>query len=454
MFGLVLSNNLSWIYFFWELTTLSSFFLIGYSNINAQAARKNAFRALEFNLWGGVAFSLAIFYFYTNARTLELDDLFMAKKATVILPVTLLCLAGLIKSAQFPFSSWLLGAMVAPTPVSALLHSSAMVKAGIYIILRFALILQNSMQGFLISLIGGFTFLIASLIAISQSDAKKVLAYSTIANLGLICLCAGMGTYEAIWAAVLLLIFHALTKCLLFLCVGTIQDKLKTRNIEDMSGLIVTMPKLSVMIELGIAGMFLAPFGMLISKWAVLKAIVDYHPIFSLFIVFGSAAMIFFWLKWLGRLIVIKDERLNLEKDIGLVIWAPLYILSILTIGAVLFMPFVSNVIIEPFIMEMYGKMIDISHDNVVIMMVMMGMVMLFPLAFLRHSRKARVVKPYLSGANAQANTAFYAGFGQIKNMQMSSYYPEEYFSEKILFRLGLIIAVIIILALFAITIL
>jgi ech hydrogenase subunit A len=185
-------------------------------------------------------------------------------------PAALLCFAGMTKSAQFPFSSWLLGAMVAPTPVSALLHSSTMVKAGVYLVLRMAPVITGSGVGLAVALIGSGTFLLTSIAAITANDAKKVLAYSTIANLGLIVLCGGIGTSAAIWAGVLLIIFHALAKCLLFLCVGIVEHKLHSRDIEAMSGLLLKLPRLGIMMLIGMAGMFLAPFGMLISKWAVL----------------------------------------------------------------------------------------------------------------------------------------------------------------------------------------
>ncbi|MDD5746391.1 MAG: proton-conducting transporter membrane subunit, partial [Candidatus Omnitrophica bacterium] len=190
MFGIVFSNNLLWFCFFWEITTVCSFLLIGYKK-NPEAVA-NAFRALEFNLFGGLLLIIAIGYLFFTTGSIELDALMTGNKAVVLLPIALISCAGLIKSAQFPFSSWLLGAMVAPTPVSALLHSSTMVKAGVYIILRFASQLEGTLPGLVLALIGGLTFLIASCIAISQSDAKKILAYSTIANLGLIVLCAGV----------------------------------------------------------------------------------------------------------------------------------------------------------------------------------------------------------------------------------------------------------------------
>ena len=203
---------------------------------------------------GGLAFAGAIMYLAATGASLELDKLVNMEKGAALIPAALLAFAGMTKSAQLPFSSWLLGAMVAPTPVSALLHSSTMVKAGVYLVLRLAPLLRGTLPGTMVALIGGVTFLLASLVAISQSDAKRVLAWSTIANLGLIVLCGGIGTFEALWAGILLILFHAVTKALLFLCVGTFEQKTNTRDIESMSGLIVTMPKLSIMIQVGIAG--------------------------------------------------------------------------------------------------------------------------------------------------------------------------------------------------------
>src|SRR5262249_19192293 len=150
-------------------------------------------------------------------------------------------------SAQLPFSSWLLGAMVAPTPVSALLHSSTMVKAGVYLVLRMAPLIAGATVGLLVAFVGAITFLVASLAAITTSDAKRVLAYSTVANLGLIILCGGIGTEAAVWAGVLLILFHAVAKCLLFLCVGVVEQRVHSRDIEAMSGLIKQMPRVAVM---------------------------------------------------------------------------------------------------------------------------------------------------------------------------------------------------------------
>ena len=301
MFGIIFINNLVWLFLFWEITTLCSFLLIGYTG--TAEARRNALRALAMNLAGGLAFALGIVWFHRQSGSIELQKLITSKHSLALLPAALLCFAGITKSAQLPFSSWLLGAMVAPTPVSALLHSSTMVKAGVYLVLRMAPVITGTTVGLMLAMVGAVTFLAGSLAAITTSDAKKVLAWSTVANLGLIVMCGGIGTYQAVWAGVLLIIFHALAKCLLFLCVGVVEQRLHTRDIEAMSGLVLNMPKVGVMMLIGMAGMFLAPFGMLISKWAVLKAVVDAYPALSVFIVFGSAATLFFWVKWMGKLL-------------------------------------------------------------------------------------------------------------------------------------------------------
>ncbi|MCX6689574.1 MAG: proton-conducting transporter membrane subunit, partial [Methanoregula sp.] len=352
MFGLVFSNNLLWVFFFWEITTICSFILIGYAQ--TPEATNNAFLALAMNLLGGIAFMIAIIYIGIidpSGKLLELNTLIMSGQAIALVPAVLICFAGITKAALMPFSSWLVGAMVAPTPVSALLHSSTMVKAGVYIIVRFSPVLAGSLEGFLIALVGGFTFLLASSMAISQSNAKKVLAYSTIANLGLIVACAGIGTYKLMWAAILLIIFHSIAKSLLFLCVGTVENRIGSRDIDDMSGLIVRMPKIAVMMFIGIAGMFLAPFGMLITKWAAIEAFIV-APLGLLFVAilaFGGSITVFFWAKWMGKIISVPQVMERVEDTVKKEKWAVLYILAGLTVVVCLIFPLISSILIEPF---------------------------------------------------------------------------------------------------------
>lgn len=162
------------------------------------------------NLLGGIAFAAAMYLSATKFNTLELDKFIsqgLLNTTLVALPLCLFAFSGITKAAQMPFHKWLLGAMVAPTPTSALLHSSTMVKAGVFLLLKMSPLFYNlslmknplySIPSIMVMLVGGITFLFCSFMAISQSNAKRVLAYSTIANLGLITACAGIGSPFAI----------------------------------------------------------------------------------------------------------------------------------------------------------------------------------------------------------------------------------------------------------------
>lgn len=241
MTGLVLSANLIWMYFFWEITSVISFLLIGYTQ--TKEAVRNSFTALWMNLLGGFGFVIAIALSAFQLGTVQLTDVV---KSGAAIPIACLAFAGLTKSAQLPFSSWLLGAMVAPTPSSALLHSATMVKAGVFLLIRLAPAMAGTLTGTMVSLIGGFTFIAASMMAIAQNDGKKVLAFSTISNLGLIVACAGIGVEETIWGAILLMIFHAVSKSMLFQAVGATENSLGSRDIENMHGMLLRLPPLNL----------------------------------------------------------------------------------------------------------------------------------------------------------------------------------------------------------------
>ncbi|MBF0483671.1 MAG: NADH-quinone oxidoreductase subunit L [Candidatus Omnitrophica bacterium] len=446
MFGVCFSNNLMWLLFFWEITTVCSFILIGYKQDDQSIA--NSFLALRWNLLGGLAFLIGIIVLFKTHHTIALNEMMSLPGTLVLLPVALLCFAGLTKSAQLPCSSWLVGAMVAPTPVSALLHSSTMVKAGVYLVLRFAHQLQGTTLGLFVAMVGLITFLIGSFICISQNDAKKILAYSTIANLGLIILCAGVGTYEAVWAGILLIIFHAVAKGLLFLCVGGIEHETGSRQVEDMTGLIVRMPKVSVMLQIGIAGMFLAPFGMLISKWAVLRAMIDFSPFSAVFLIFGSAATLFFWVKWLGKVLIVDKPYENIEKGIPTGQWIAMGTLSVLTVFICGFFAWVAHNLIDPYVAAIYGNVMVLSKGNIVIMGIMLLMVCLFPLTFLDYGSGVKLSDPYLAGANVGHKGQYQAAL-EVKDMEMKNYYLNDYFNEERLMYLGVILGVLFVLGLF-----
>jgi ech hydrogenase subunit A len=455
MFGIVFSNNLMWIYFFWEITTVCSFLLIGYKN--DKASQESAFRALNMNLLGGVAFAIGIVSLYAASHVMELDKLLQLDKSYILLPAVCIAFAGLVKSAQFPFSSWLTGAMVAPTPVSALLHSSTMVKAGVYIILRVAPVLENTVAAKMLMLIGGLSFLITAFIAISQSNAKKVLAYSTISNLGLIVACAGINTYSAVWAAILLIIFHAVAKSLLFLCVGIIEYKLGSRDIEDMDYLIMRMPKLTAVMMTGMAGMFLAPFGMIISKAATLKAFVDSNPGMAIILAYGSAATVFFWAKWMGKIMSIKHGVFQIMEDrVSRWEWITLGILAILTVAACIGFPLIAFRLVDPFILEVFGKTPIVDPFSVyMILFMMVGLLILLPLGlfFFGFVNKGyKRVGTYLGGANID-DVTFEGAMESSQTIELKNYYLEKFFGENVLFNAGVFIALVLLVIMFGVAI-
>lgn len=452
MFGIVFSNNLLWLFFFWEITTLCSALLIGYRN--DRPSIESMFRALKMNLAGGLVFAVGLVSLYSTSQTMELDKLIRLDQGFSLLPAACIAFAGLVKSAQFPFSSWLTGAMVAPTPVSALLHSSTMVKAGVYVILRVAPALQNTMAAKMLMLIGGVSFLIAALIAISQSNAKKVLAYSTISNLGLIVACAGIHTAAAIWSALLLIIFHAVAKSLLFLCVGIIEYKLDSRDIEDMDYLILRLPRLAAVMMIGMAGMFLAPFGMIISKFVTLKAFVDTNPGMAIILAYGSAATLFFWTKWMGKIMSIRHGVAEVvEHRVSRWEWFTLYILAVSTVAVCLAFPLIASGVINPYLTETFGPVPGPDRFNVMITFVLMvGLLIILPLGLFcaAVSKRYKRVGIYLGGGNIGDDT-FEGAMAATQTIKLKNYYLEKYFGEDRLFNAGVLVSLTLLCIMFGV---
>ncbi|WP_421909172.1 NADH-quinone oxidoreductase subunit L [Methanolacinia petrolearia] len=458
MFGIVFSNNIMWLFMFWEITTLCSFLLIGYAR--DEVSWKNAFWALLLNVIGGVAFSGAILFInaFSSGSDIYLNELLKSSPEIALVAAAFIGFAGLTKSAQFPFSSWLVGAMVAPTPVSALLHSSTMVKAGVYVIVRFAPVFESNLIGIAFAFIGALTFLTASAIAISQSNAKKVLAYSTIANLGLVVACAGIGTQEAVWAAILLIIFHAVAKSLLFLSVGSVEHQKHSRDIEDMGGLIATMPKIALMMLIGMAGMFLAPFGMLISKWASIHAFVNAIPPFGMLLIaiiaYGSGITVFFWTKWMGRILEVRTERKPVEKEASRPEMSAIFTLGGLTVLACLIFPLISSTMIEPYIHEVYHTASPLlSLSNEIIMLFMVVVVILLPLSLFHFAKGRTLRRQYMSARVSEVDgehLKFLGSMGVMKEEELSNYYFPNMFGEKELSRAGVWSSILIIVVMFA----
>ena len=320
MNALVFANELTWLFFFWEVTTLCSFLLI--RHYRDEISIKASDRALWMNMLGGLALILGIVLIEYAFKATTFSGIISTAAAgqniaallpagAIALPFALLAFGAFTKSALMPFNSWMTGAMVAPTPVSALLHSSTMVNAGVYLLIRLAPLIVGTYLSTMIAVIGGFSFMFCALLAFSQTDSKRILAYSTISYLGLIAMCTGINTGLALTAAVALLVFHAVSKGLLFLCVGKIFHDTNARDIESMEGLVTKMPLVAYIMVIGLISLMAPPFGVFVGKWLAFQSVSTFSSIsLSLvdifFIIFGSIFSVFYYSRWAGKLLATK----------------------------------------------------------------------------------------------------------------------------------------------------
>jgi multicomponent Na+:H+ antiporter subunit A len=242
MLGIVMSDNILLLFIFWELTSISSFFLIGFNNDNADS-RKSALTALSITGLGGFFLLTGMILIGSIAGTFTISELI--KSADLIkghelypLAIAMVFIGAFTKSAQFPFHFWLPGAMKAPTPVSAYLHSATMVKAGIFLLARFTPILGGTPAwSYTLMIFGGITMVYAAIHALFRTDLKSILAYSTIAALGMLTFLIGLGTEAALIAAISFIVVHALYKATLFMTTGIIDHETGTRELTRLSGL-------------------------------------------------------------------------------------------------------------------------------------------------------------------------------------------------------------------------
>ncbi len=451
MFVIVFTNNMSWMFTGWEVTTLCSFLLIGYTETDE--AVRNAFRQIVMNLAGGIGFILALLLSIVNLHTLsfvEFIEVATNSPYLAVVPVVLLAFAGITKAAQMPFQTWLLGAMVAPTPTSALLHSSTMVKAGVFLLVKLApCFLVSAVPSVMVMLVGAITFLLCSFMAISQTNAKRVLAYSTIANLGLITACAGVGTPEAVWAACFLILFHAIAKSLLFLCVGTAEHHIGSRDIEDMDLLFERMPRLARFMMLGIMCMFIAPFGMLVAKWATLVSFISMDQVVLILILaFGSAATFMFWAKWLGKLSGIAGEPENVELTVHKSEWFSIVLMAALLVVSCALIPVISAALVEPYLIDAFGFAVqDIGTDNLWIASICVIVVVIALFGGLGRSKK-RKASVYLSGVSADNDSRTFSNSLSGQTVATArNWYMDDWFGEARVAPVGVVCCSLVIAA-------
>ena len=292
----MLSDNLISLFVFWELTSITSYLLIGFDHED-ESARRSALQGLFVTVGGGLALMAGLIMLaiaggsYTISELLQSSDGIMESSLAIGMMICIL-LGTFTKSAQFPFHFWLPNAMAAPTPVSAYLHSATMVKAGIYLMARFnPIFTDHPLWTLLLSLFGAITMLTGAFFAYSATDIKKVLAYSTVMALGTLTMLLGIGTEYALIAFACFLLAHSLYKAALFLLAGAIDHEAGSKDLTLLSGLRNNMPittLITAIAALSLAG--LPPLFGFIAKEAMFAGVLGSEVLSKLLLITATVA--------------------------------------------------------------------------------------------------------------------------------------------------------------------
>ncbi|ARB38340.1 Na+/H+ antiporter subunit A [Bacillus subtilis] len=394
MLGVVLVDNVMVLYMFWELTSLSSFLLIGYW-YKREKSRYGAAKSLLITVSGGLCMlgGFILLYLITDSFSIRemVHQVQLIAGHELFIPAMILILLGAFtKSAQFPFYIWLPDAMEAPTPVSAYLHSATMVKAGIYVIARFSPIFAFSAQWFwIVSLVGLFTMVWGSFHAVKQTDLKSILAFSTVSQLGMIISMLGVSAAAlhyghteyytvAAMAAIFHLINHATFKGSLFMAVGIIDHETGTRDIRKLGGLMAIMPitfTISLIGTFSMAG--LPPFNGFLSKEMFFTSMLrvthfdlfnvqTWGVLFPLFAWIGSVFTFIYSMKLLFKTFRGNYQPEQLEKQaheapFGMLV--PPVILVALAVSLFFFPNILSYSLIEPAMNSIYPTLLA-GHEK------------------------------------------------------------------------------------------
>ncbi|MDQ0423319.1 multicomponent Na+:H+ antiporter subunit A [Peteryoungia aggregata LMG 23059] len=300
MLGLVVSDSFLMLFVFWELTSITSFLLIGFDH-SREASRRAALQALVVTGGGGLILLAGMIFIWNITGTSQLSLLLATgdamRESPFYLAALFLVLGGAFtKSAQFPFHFWLPNAMEAPTPVSAYLHSATMVKAGVYLLMRLNPVMgETPAWEILLPFFGGITLIVGAVLAVRQTDLKLMLAYTTVASLGLLVMLTGFDTEYAVEAAVLYLVAHSLFKGALFMVAGAIDHEAGTRDITKLGGLGKLMPiTFAAALLAGISMAGLPPLFGFLAKEEIYYALAGSDPraiLFTAVAVIGNALM-------------------------------------------------------------------------------------------------------------------------------------------------------------------
>ncbi|MBE0637971.1 MAG: putative monovalent cation/H+ antiporter subunit A [Bacteroidales bacterium] len=371
MMGLVLTGNLVTMFLFWELTSVSSFMLIGFFH-EKDESRFASQQALLITTLGGLALLSGIVLINQVTGTFEITNLLnnpeIIRDNPLYLAILLLIAAGAFtKSAQFPFHFWLPGAMAGPSPVSAFLHSATMVKAGVYLLMRLSPVLGGTPEWKLLLTVAGVTTMfVGAYLALTQTDLKRILAYTTISALGTLILLTGINTVESIKAAIIFLVVHSLYKGSLFMVAGSIDKKAGTRDLNQLGGLSKTMPFTTAVALVALFSMAgLPPFIGFIGKELIYEAkdaIPDAANFLLIMGILSNALLvaisgIFAWRVFFG-----KAGSMPLQpKETPVNLWLGPAVLAVFSLVLAIFPNFFANNIAGPAVRAIMAEDVDLK---------------------------------------------------------------------------------------------
>ena len=375
MQGLVVSDSFMMLFVFWELTSITSFLLIGFDH-DREAARRAALQALIVTGMGGLSLLAGLLVIWNITGVQSLSGLLATGDALREAPFYLLALVLVLggaftKSAQFPLHFWLPNAMQAPTPVSAYLHSATMVKAGVYLLMRLNPVLgETAAWETILPVFGGVTLLVGTVVGIRQTELKQMLAYTTVASLGLLVMLTGFGSDRAIEAAVLYLVAHSMFKGALFMVAGLIDHETGVRDIRRLGGVGRDMPvsfAAGTMAALSMGGLPLF-FGFLAKEeiYAALTAGASWGALLTAVAVIGNALM--FALAFMVGLKPFIGARGDIRKNVHegpALLWIGPLVLALAGLASALASEPAHHLVSSPMASAVAGKAVEIHASTV-----------------------------------------------------------------------------------------